>query len=110
MPNAAKRSRKHRAAAPQLPAAAIQQEHQHLKITCNVKTKTAANATSNGYDGVKLFPKKEKNPKFKGWGKIIEEECAKAFHRPPRKFVNDPPFYPWLPPVPKVSFALKFKG
>ena len=38
-----------------------------------------------------------------------EKQVAKAFCRPPRTYRNDPPFYPWLPPAPKVIFNLNFK-
>lgn len=33
---------------------------------------------------------------------------SKLFKRPPRTFVKDPPFYPWLPPEPIVNFDLNF--
>lgn len=39
-----------------------------------------------------------------------EEELAQAFKRPVRKFKEDKPFYPWLPPQPIVNFHLNFKG
>jgi len=41
-----------------------------------------------------------------------ELEIAIAFHRYPRKFKEDPPFYPWLPvtpKVPKVCFDLNYQ-
>ncbi len=46
--------------------------------------------------------------------KEYEDELivAKAFCRPPRNYIYDPPFYPWLPPapiVPFVNFSLNFK-
>lgn len=43
-----------------------------------------------------------------GHEKETEEQCAKAFHRFPRKYKDDPPFYPWLPCSPKVNFHLRF--
>lgn len=49
--------------------------------------------------------------------KEFEEELwqAKAFHRPPRTMLLDPPFYPWIPitplanQTPVVNFHLNFK-
>ncbi len=34
---------------------------------------------------------------------------AKIFHRPPRNFLFDEPFYPFFPPTPRANFDLKFK-
>ncbi len=39
----------------------------------------------------------------------LENQLAQAFSRPPRLFKEDTPFYPWLPPTPRVNFALNFK-
>lgn len=44
-----------------------------------------------------------------GFEQQTEEELAKAFKRPVRKFKEDPPFYPWLPPTPLVQFNLNYK-
>lgn len=44
--------------------------------------------------------------------KETEIELARWMKRPPRDFINDKPFYPWLPPepkVPKVNFDLMYK-
>lgn len=38
-----------------------------------------------------------------------ELETAKAFHRPPRTFKDDPPFYPFFPLTPLVNFDLKYQ-
>lgn len=41
-----------------------------------------------------------------------ELELCKWMHRPPRVFLHDPPFNPWVPPtpiVPKVNFDLGFQ-
>lgn len=38
-------------------------------------------------------------------------DVARAFHRPPLTYVYDKPYYPWLPPTPKVpavNFNLNF--
>jgi len=45
-----------------------------------------------------------------GFEEETERECAAAFKRPPRTFKEDTPFYPWLPPMPKIQFKLNFKG
>lgn len=34
-----------------------------------------------------------------------ELELCKLMHRPPRAFLHDPPYYPWLPPTPKVPLV-----
>ncbi len=45
-----------------------------------------------------------------GFERDTEEELARAFRRPPRKFKEDSPFYPWLPPAPiHVNFNLNYK-
>ncbi len=38
-----------------------------------------------------------------------EKELSRIFKRPMRTFHEDPPFYPWLPPEPRVNFNLNFK-
>ncbi len=45
-----------------------------------------------------------------GFEQQTELELAQAFKRPVRKFKEDPPYYPWLPPQPLVNFHLNFKG
>jgi len=45
-----------------------------------------------------------------GFEQETEKQLAEAFKRPIRKFKEDPPFYPWLPPAPLVQFNLNFKG
>ncbi len=45
-----------------------------------------------------------------GFEQETEEQLAQAFKRPVRKFKEDLPFYPWLPPItPLVNFKLNFK-
>nr|BAG84586.1 hypothetical protein [Torque teno midi virus] len=110
LPNGTENKWRPRAANRQSPTAAVQQKHQHPQTLSITKTKTTKLTVSNGYDGVTLFPQPTpKNKKFTGWGKIIEKECAIAFKRPERTYMNDTPIYPWLPPSPKVNFALNFK-
>ncbi len=62
---------------------------------------------------VTLFDCKEKkNRRFTPQEFEDELYIAKWLKRPPRNFIYDPPFYPWLPPepkVPKVNFDLMFK-
>ncbi len=90
--------RPHRAAA----TTAAQHQTQPPQTPHKVKACTITNATTNR-DSVK-------NRKFKpGFETDTERELAIAFHRPPRTYVNDPPFYPWLPIAPKVCFNLNFK-
>lgn len=36
-------------------------------------------------------------------------ELAKLFKRPVRDFINDKPFYPWLPYAPVANFNLKYQ-
>lgn len=36
-------------------------------------------------------------------------ELAKLFKRPVRNFINDTPFYPWLPYTPIANFNLKYQ-
>lgn len=57
-------------------------------------------------------PTNKKNRRFTHKEYEQELEISKIFHRPPRQYVYDPPFYPWLPPapiVPFVNFSLNFK-
>lgn len=60
-----------------------------------------------------LFPpEKPKNRRMTPPEKQTELELARWMKRPPRDFINDFPFYPWLPPepkVPKVNFDLMYK-
>ncbi len=50
-----------------------------------------------------------KNRRFTAREFETELELAKIFKRPPRTFIGDPPFYPWLVPEPLVNFELNFK-
>lgn len=58
-----------------------------------------------------LFPEvvKRKNRRFTPWEEQEEKELASIFKRPRRTFFYDDPFYPWLPPEPKVNFDLNFQ-
>lgn len=41
-----------------------------------------------------------------------EKQICKWLKRPPRTYFDDMPFYPWLPPeprVPSVNFKLNYK-
>lgn len=44
-------------------------------------------------------------------GKDWEDEMylCKWMKRPPRKFLEDKPYYPWVVPEPVVNFHLNFK-
>lgn len=51
------------------------------------------------------------NRRFRpGFEEETEKELARIFKRPPRHFIYDPPFYPWVPIVPKVCFRLNFNS
>lgn len=46
-----------------------------------------------------------KNRRFTPKELETEIMIASWLKRPVRQFVNDPPFYPWLPPAPKIPFV-----
>lgn len=54
-------------------------------------------------------PPPVKNRRFTAHEFQTELELAKLFKRPPRAFINDKPFYPWLVPEPLVNFNLNYK-
>lgn len=57
-----------------------------------------------------LFPEQtRKNRRLTPEEFQTDLEIAKWLKRPPRNYIYDPPFYPWLPPEPRVNFDLKFK-
>ena len=77
-------------AAPAAPATAAPAEPPAPQNHLRIKKKTIELTISNGSHGIDLlFPKKPVNPEFTGWGKIIEDECAKAFFRHARNDMND---------------------
>ncbi len=58
-----------------------------------------------------MFPdEKRKNRRFTGPEFETELQLAKWLKRPPRHFVDDPPFYPWVVPEPLVNFDLGFNN
>ncbi len=63
--------------------------------------KTETFTTANRCDGMNTFKP--------GFEQETEWELSLAFKRPPRKFKHDPPFYPWLPPEPRVNFQLNYQ-
>ncbi len=76
--------------------AAAQPQVQHPQTPLRPERQTE-NATATNWT-VKLT-------RFKpGFEQQTEMELARAFHRPPRTYKEDPPFYPWLPPEPYVNF------
>ncbi len=89
----------HPAAAAAAKAAQATAPHTHQ----GPERKTECFATSNRSNLVVLTRFK------KGFEEDTEKEVAAAFHRPPRTYKEDTPFYPWLPPAPKVNFKLNFK-
>lgn len=52
---------------------------------------------------------KPKNRRFAPHELETEIQIASWLKRPVRTFVNDPPFYPWVPPEPVVNFDLNYK-
>lgn len=56
-----------------------------------------------------LFPKPEKNRRFNKHEWQHELDVARAFKRPLRTYKDDPPFYPYCVPEPKVNFDLYHK-
>lgn len=55
-------------------------------------------------------PTVRKNRRLTPAERETDIQIAKWLKRPVRDFFYDPPFYPWLPPepkVPKVNFDLK---
>lgn len=56
-----------------------------------------------------LFPKTTVKPRrFKPYEMETEKWLASLFKRPVRTFITDTPFYPYLPPEPKVNFDLNY--
>lgn len=51
----------------------------------------------------------KKNRRFTPEEFVTELELSKIFKRPPRTYVNDTPYYPWLVPEPVVNFNLNYK-
>ncbi len=81
-------------------AAAAQAQPPNINIRFKIQTKEPATPSR--------IPRLTR---FKpGFEETTEKELAAAFHRPPRTYKEDKPFYPWLPPEPYVNFHLNFKG
>ncbi len=95
----ARRSRPHQAhpAAKTAPAASQVQPPQ---TNIRIKRSTSYVKTT---DRITLTPFKP------GFEQQTELELSQAFKRPPRKYKEDPPFYPWLPITPIVQFNLNYK-
>lgn len=92
-------ARPHPAAAAATRAAQVQ--HPHAPHRPEMQTKR--DSTTNRNVRVTLTRFKD------GFERQTENELAQAFKRPPRLFKEDTPFYPWLPPEPRVNFNLNFK-
>lgn len=59
---------------------------------------------------VQLFPpEKPKNRLLTPWELQEEKIVANVFKRPMRYYTQDPPFYPYVVPEPKVNFQLNYK-
>lgn len=55
-----------------------------------------------------MFPPKPKNRRFTAPEFETELWIAKLMKRPPRTFIHDTPFYPYVVPEPLVNFDLNF--
>ncbi len=86
----------HQAAA----AAARSAQVQHPQAPLRAEGKTDSTTTTNRHVSIRFNP---------GHDWETEVQVAAAFHRPPRTYKTDPPFYPWLPPEPYVNFHLNYK-
>ncbi len=53
--------------------------------------------------------KQKKNRRLNPKEFADELEIAKIFHRPPRNYLYDLPYYPFFPPTPLANFDLNFK-
>ncbi len=99
-----------RAALPTAKKAATTQAQNNGNPTTNTKFRIIKSPIT-----INLFePPPSKNRRFTATEFQTELELASIFHRPPRTYVKDPPFYPWLPPEPLVNqpyvtFDLGFK-
>ncbi len=58
-----------------------------------------------------LFPEivPKPNRRFNVYEMQTEKWISTLMKRPPRHFVNDDPFYPYVVPEPKVNFKLNFQ-
>ncbi len=90
----------HQAAKVQAAAAQAQPPHNHSRLEKKTENDTTTNRLS------RLTPFKD------GFEKDTERELAQAFHRPPRLFKQDSPFYPWPTQTsyPLFNLSLNFKG
>lgn len=52
-----------------------------------------------------MFEKPKKNRRRTAAEMEGEIEISKLFKRPPTPYIFDTPFYPYLPPAPKVPFV-----
>lgn len=46
--------------------------------------------------------------RFSPYEMETEKDLCRIFHRPPRTYVQDLPFYPWLKPEPLVNQYKKY--
>lgn len=59
-----------------------------------------------------MFPERGPKPAPSTGDWETEYMACKFWDRPPRKYLTDTPFYPWMPPAPpkfSVSFKLGYK-
>ncbi len=83
-------------------AAASAAAHQRAAPQTNFKLKEKTRNYTTTNRTVRLT-------RFKpGFEEETERELSRIFRRPPRTYKEDLPFYPWLPPEPRVNFNLNF--
>ncbi len=93
---------KPRAAHPPPAKAAAEAQAPHLNHTNRAENQATATTTTHRSPRLTTFKP--------GFEQETEEQLAAAFKRPVRKFKEDFPFYPWLPPQPIVNFYLNLKA
>lgn len=52
-----------------------------------------------------MFEPPRTNKRITGRDFETELQISKWLHRPPRYYHDDKPYYPWLPPTPKVPMV-----
>ncbi len=74
-------------------SAAAETQAQHHQVPNAPQKETKKSSTSHRITLERFKP---------GFEEETEKQLAAAFCRPPRTYKQDPPFYPWLPPAPKI--------
>ena len=95
------RIRKPPAPHPAAAAATAATQATHLQAPNRFETKTESTSTTYRIPSLTRFKP--------GFEEDTERELSIIFRRPMRTYKEDPPFYPYLPPTPKVCFNLNYK-